>query len=251
MEELSENKKKRYKVIRLVIQIILIVIIVAALIWATIKLYPIFVKIQKDEVYREKVVEQIQSYGGWSWLIIIAAQIIQTILAVIPSGPIVMISGILFHPLLASVLCIVGQTIGGICVFYLVKLLGYRFVALIMDPDKIKESRFLKNTRRCEVLMFGYLLIPALPKDIVAFVAPFTKIKIQNFILINLVARIPMTIVTVFMGSSLINGSYVIAIVLGVLSCILALLCFVFNGRIVRFLERKQLQNTQKNEKSL
>ncbi len=242
MEELSEHKKKKYKVIRLIIQIVLILLIITLLIWATIKLYPMFVKIQKDEVYREKIVEQIQSYGGWSWLIIIAAQILQTILAVIPSGPIVMISGILFHPLIAAILCIIGQTLGGICVYYLVKLLGYRFVALIMNPDKIKESRFLKNTKRCEVLMFGYLLIPALPKDIVAFVAPFTNIKVKNFILINLIARIPMTIVTVFMGSSLINGSYIVAIVLGALSCVLAVLCFVFNGKIVRFLERKQVQ---------
>ena len=215
MEELSEHKKKKYKVIRLIIQIVLILLIISLLIWATIKLYPMFAKIQKDVVYREKIVEQIQSYGGWSWLIIIAAQILQTILAVIPSGPIVMISGILFHPLIAAILCIIGQTLGGICVYYLVKLLGYRFVAIIMNPDKIKESRFLKNTKRCEVLMFGYLLIPALPKDIVAFVAPFTKIKVKNFILINMIARIPMTIVTVFMGSSLINGSYIVAIVLG------------------------------------
>ena len=88
--------------------------------------------------------------------------------------------------------------------------------------------------------MFGYLLIPALPKDIVSFVAPFTKIKIKNFILINLIARIPMTIVTVFMGSSLISGAYTIAIVLGVISLLLAILCFSFNGKIVSFLEKKQ-----------
>lgn len=240
MEELSEKKKKKYKVIRIIIQVILIVFILALIIWATIKLYPIFAKIQKNEAYRDEIVDKIRSYGGWSWLIIIVAQILQTILAVIPSGPIVMISGILFHPLVAAILCIIGQTLGGICVYYLVKLLGYRFVALFIDPDKIKESRFLKNTRRCEVLMFGYLLIPALPKDIVAFVAPFTKIKVRSFILINIIARIPMTLVTVFMGSSLLHGSYVVAIVLGALSCVLAILCFVFNGKIVRFLEKKQ-----------
>lgn len=240
MEELTEEKKKKYKIIRIVIQIILILLFVALVIFLTIKLYPIVTRIQKDEAYRNDIVATLDSYGWWSGLIIIAAQIIQTILTIIPSGPIVMLAGILCHPIVAIILCLIGQTIGGICVYYLVKFLGYRFVALFINPDKIKESKFLKNTKRCEVLMFGYLLIPALPKDIVSFVAPFTKIKIKNFILINLIARIPMTIVTVFMGSSLISGAYTIAIVLGVISLLLAILCFGFNGKIVSFLEKKQ-----------
>lgn len=241
MEELSEQKKKKYKIIRIIIQAIVIAVLLGILIWGTIELYPIFMKIQKDETYRNQVIEELQSYGGFAWLIVLGAQILQTILAVIPSGPIVMISGVLFHPMIAVVICIVGQTLGGICVYYLVKLLGYRFIALFVNPDKIKESKFLKNETRCEVLMFGYLLIPALPKDIVSFVAPFTKIKVKNFILISLIARIPMTIVTVFMGTSLISGTYIIAIILGAISLVLAILCFIFNGKIVRFLEKKQM----------
>ena len=246
MEELTEEKKKKYKKIRIALQIILIALFVSLLIFLTIKIYPIFNKIQKNEEYRNQVVEILSGYGGWVSLIIIAAQVLQTILAVIPSGPIVMIAGILCHPALAIILCIIGQTIGGICVYYLVKLLGYKFVALFINPDSIKESKFLKNTKRCEVLMFGYLLIPALPKDIVSFVAPFTKIKVKNFILINLFARIPMTIVTVFMGSSLISGAYIIAIILGIISLLLAILCFIFNGKIVAFLERKQAKSDLK-----
>lgn len=242
MEELSEKKKRKYKIIRIIIQIVLIVAILGLLTWATIKLYPYFIQIQNDIEYRDMIVSKLHSYGGWSWLIILGAQILQTILAVIPSGPIVMLSGVLFNPFIAIVLCIVGQTIGGICVYYLIKLLGYRFVACFINPDQIKNSRFIKNTTRCEVLMFGYLLIPALPKDIVSFVAPFTNIKIKSFIFINLIARIPMTIVTVFMGSSLISGSYVLAIVLGSISFVLAALCFIFNGKIVRLLEKKQDQ---------
>ena len=237
MEELTEKRKKKYKIIRMIIQIIILILLIGALIYGTIKLFPVFLKIQNDEEYRNYIIGRINNLGSWSWLAIILAQIIQTIFAIIPSGPIVMISGVMFTPAVAVILCVVGQTLGGLCVYFLIKLFGVRFLALFIDPDKIKESRFLKNETRCEVLMFGYLLIPALPKDIVSFVAPFTKITPLKFTIINLIARIPMTIVTVFLGSSLITGAYHIAIILGSISFVLALICFIFNNKIVKLLE--------------
>lgn len=238
LDELSKEKAKKYKRIRLIIQIIVIALVIAGLIFLTIKIYPIAMKIQKDESYRNEVLDKINSYGSFSWAIILGAQVIQTVLAIIPSGPIVMISGMLYNPFLSVVLCVLGQTIGAVIVFYLVKLLGVRFIALMIDPDMIKNSKLLRNETKTEVLMFGYYLVPALPKDIIAFVAPFTKIKIRNFIIINLIARIPMTIVTVLMGSSIINGSYALSISLAVLSGLLALLCFIFNNKIVKFIDK-------------
>lgn len=239
MNELNENQKKNYKIIRIIIQAVLLIGFIVLIAFLTIKLYPYFTKIQTDDLYREEFTEQIRSYGFFSFFLVLAAQIAQTILAVIPSGPIVMISGMLFNPFVAVVVCLLGQTIGAIIVYYLVKWLGYNFIALFIDPDKIKDSKLLGNKTRTNVLMFGYLLIPALPKDIVSFIAPFTKIKIKEFILISFVARIPMTIVTVFMGSSIIDGSYILAIVLACISACLALLCFIFNKKIVNYLENR------------
>ena len=88
--------------------------------------------------------------------------------------------------------------------------------------------------------MFGYLMIPALPKDIVAFIAPFTKVNLWRFTLINIFARIPMTIVSVMMGTAFIDGNYVLAFVLAGCSGVCALLCFIFNKKIVNFLDRNK-----------
>ena len=238
MDELSNEKKKKYKKIRLIIQIIAIAIVLAGIIYLTVKLFPIVMKVQQDEEYRNAVINKIKGYGSFSWALILLAQVIQTVLAIIPAGPIVMISGMLYNPFVSVLLCVLGQTIGAVVVFYLVKALGVRFIALMIDPEVIKNSKFLRNETKTGVLMFGYYLIPALPKDIIAFIAPFTKIKIRTFIIINLIARIPMTIVSVVMGSSLINGSYVLAIVLAALSTLLALLCFIFNNKIVLIIDK-------------
>ncbi len=238
MDELSNEKKKKYKRIRLIIQIVVIAIVLAGLIFLTVRLFPMAIKIQNDEEYRTHILDKIKSLGSFSWALILLAQIIQTVLAIIPAGPIVMISGMLYNPAVSVLLCVIGQTAGAVVVFLLVKALGVRFIALMIDPDTIKNSKFLRNETRTSVLMFGYYLIPALPKDIIAFIAPFTKIKLRTFIVINLIARIPMTIVTVLMGSSIINGSYALAIVLAVLSSLLALLCFIFNNKIVSLIDK-------------
>ena len=235
---MEEDKKRKYKIIRIVIQIILIGIIIGLAIFACVKLYPIFNRMQKDEVYLEEVLTRIRSYGNISWLILIGMQIIQTVLAIIPAGPVVIITGILYHPVLAIIICLVGQTLGALVVIGLVKLFGYSFLALFIDPDQPKKFKLLNDGARCGVLMFSYLLIPFLPKDPIAFIVPFTKVKVRYFILINIFARLPMTIVSVIFGNSLITKNYLAAIIIGSISLILSILCFAFNKQIVAWLDK-------------
>lgn len=234
---MEENKKKRYKKIRLIIQAIVLAVILAAIIFACIKLYPIFNRMQKDEEYLNMVINKINSYGGISWLILIGMQILQTVLAVIPAGPIVMITGMLYNPFLAVLICLVGQTLGALAVIGLVKIFGYSFLALFIDPEQPKKLKLLDDGARCGVLIFSYLLIPCLPKDPIAFIVPFTKLRLRYFIIIQFFARMPMTIVTVILGNSLITGNYIIAVILGAFSLLLAIFCFIFNKKIVAFIE--------------
>lgn len=239
MKKISGFNSKKYKIIRIFLQVIIILALIVIAIYATIKLFPYFKRIQIDEEYKNYIIDKIRSYGGWSILIIIFLQVIQTIFMIIPSGPIVMIAGVLLSSGSAILSSIVGQTIGGIIVFILVRLFGFKFIALFVDPKKIYESKLLKNTTRCEVMMSGYLMIPALPKDIVSFIAPFTGIKLKDFIIINLYARIPMTAVSVFMGSSIMDSNIVLLVILTAISCILALMCFIFHKKIESFLGKE------------
>ncbi len=249
MNELDEKKKKTYRIIRIIIQSILLIAVIGLCIWALILFFPFFKELTQNEAMRDEFIERIRGYGGYSFLIVVGLQIFQTVFAIIPSGPIVMVSGVLFHPALAIFICILGQTLGAVIVFYLVKFLGVRFLSLFVDPDKIKNSKLIANENRSLVLMFGYLLIPALPKDIVAFIAPFTKIKIGHFILVNTIARLPMTIVTVLMGTSVISGEFHVTLILGLISLALAILCFVFNNRIVEKLDEFAARREERHEK--
>ncbi|MCM1196748.1 MAG: VTT domain-containing protein [Roseburia sp.] len=235
---MEEDKKRKFKMIRIVIQLVLIGLLLGLAIYACVELYPIFHRMQKDEAYLEEVLTSIRSYGNISWLILIGMQIIQTVLAIIPAGPVVILTGMLYPPLIAIIICLVGETLGALLVIGLVKLFGYSFLSLFVDPEKTKKFKLLEDGKRCGVLMFSYLLIPFLPKDPVAFIVPFTKVKVRYFILINIFARLPMTIVSVLFGNSVITGNYIVTVIIASISFLLSILCFVFNKKIVAWLDK-------------
>ena len=250
MDELVINneKAKKYRRIRIAINAIFILLFLALAVFVLIKFGPYFFEISKDESKRNEFIENIRSKGSLSFWIVLGLQIFQVMFMIIPSGPIVIASGVLFNPFLAVFVCLLGQTIGGIIVYLIIKLTGYRFLALFVDPNKIKNSKFFGNKKQTCVLIFGYLMIPALPKDIVAFIAPFTKVNVLEYALINFISRIPMTIVSVMLGTSLVTGNYVIAIILAIVSGICALLCFIFNKKIVCLMDKHSKQNTVEGE---
>ena len=93
--------------------------------------------------------------------------------------------------------------------------------------------------------MFSYSLIPLLPKDPLAFIVPFTKVKTWVFLIITFVARMPMTIVSVVFGNSLISGEFGLGIIIACISGLLALVCFIFNNKIVEYLEKLSVKKSE------
>ena len=237
-DELEKQRLAKEKKRRLIIQIILITIVLLVAIVGTILLFPIFIKIQNDEVYRNQVINYLNGWGSWSWIAIIGIQILQTVLCVIPAGPIVIITGVLYSPLKAAIITVVGQTLGALVVIGLVKLFGHGFLTLFIDPKQTEKFTILKDRKRCCVLMFSYLLIPVLPKDPIAFVVPFTEVKVRDFIIINIIARLPMTLVSVYFGSNILGGSLSLGFYIGCGIAIIAIICFIFNKQITEFIDK-------------
>lgn len=237
-DEIEKRRLAKEKKRRLIIQIILVSIVLAIAIIGTIYLFPIFIKVQKDEAYRSKVINYLNGWGSWSWIAIIGTQILQTVLCVIPAGPVVIITGILYSPLKAAIITIVGETLGALVVIGLVKLFGHNFLALFIDPKQTEKFTILRDRKRCCVLMFSYLLIPVLPKDPIAFVVPFTEVKVRDFIIINIVARLPMTLVSVYFGSNILGGNLSTGFYIGCGIAVIAILCFIFNKQITNFIDK-------------
>ena len=236
-------KNNNLRLLRIIIQAVLLVSLLIIMIIGCIKLYPIFIRIQNEEAYRDVIIEQIKSKGIIGGVILILIQVIQTVLVVIPSGPVVIIAGMMYSPIIAVIICLIGQSLGILLVIGLVKLFGYTFISLFVDIDKVKQFRILNNKTKCAVLMFSYSLIPILPKDPLAFIVPFTKVKTWVFLLISIIARLPMIIVSVVFGNSLISGEFGAGLLIASISGLLAIICFIFNNKIVNLLDKIFVKN--------
>lgn len=232
------EKQKKQKRVRLIIQIIVIILLLAMAVGFTIYLLPIFVRIQNDEAFRNTVVSHISRLGKWSWIALIFIQVIQAILCVIPAGPVVILTGMLYNSFIAVIITIVGQTLGALAIIWLVKIFGKSFIGYFIDPSSTTKFTILKDRKRCCVLMFSYLLIPVLPKDPIAFIVPFTEVKIRDFIWINTIARLPMTFVSVYFGSSIIDGNIGTGFIIGCIVAVISILCFIFNKQITNLLDK-------------
>lgn len=233
---------KDLKIKRRIISTITIILFILLIIIVTIYLYPYISKLN-DLEYRENFIKKIRGFGPLGMLIIIGIFVLQAILAVIPSAPIELVAGLMYGSVLGLFLCLVGSTIGSLIVIFLVKIFGTDFVELFIGLDKIQKLGIIESKERTEVVMASILLMPSLPKDFLAFLVPFTKVKVKNFLIINFLARIPSTIVTSMLGQSIITGNYKVTIILIAVSVIVGLPGLIFNKQIVNFLTRKTKTN--------
>lgn len=109
---------------------------------------------------------------------------------------------------------------------------------------------FLIEGRRLDLFVFLVFLLPGLPKDALTYLVSFqSKIKPMRFFILTTIGRTPATILTVFVGGSLWNGNYRLAIVLSAAMLLLAVLGIGVKKYIDRRAKRRAQAQEQAQEK--
>lgn len=155
----------------------------------------------------------IDSLGFGGWLLLLAIQYIQIVIAFIPGGPIQIIAGGLFGPAIGLLTCILGMFLATATVFWLVNRYGPRIIKFFLKEKEIKQYSFLSDTRRIELLVVLLFLIPGTPKDALTYLFALTPIKMSRFMLLSTVARIPAALTSVLAGDSIVNGEWLKAVI--------------------------------------
>ena len=91
--------------------------------------------------------------------------------------------------------------------------------------------------------------MPLTPKDAILYIVPLTKIRFKNFLIINAIARIPSILTSTIAGDVLLDGNYVVTIIIYVVNFLFALLCIIFNKQIIDFFDRIRNKNKTENDK--
>ncbi|MCK9536497.1 MAG: VTT domain-containing protein, partial [Bacilli bacterium] len=178
-----ENKKKQFKLSRLIVIVIIllcIIGIVMGLYWG--------LGLNKKLKDQENIKDLILAYGNFYRIMYILLHFIQSTLLPISNFPTILAGNLIFTPWENALLTSIGVVLGSLVGFGIGKLFGRKAVDWVVGEENTKK--LLKTFEGKEkVVLVLILLLPFFPDDIICFIAGITLISWRFFALSVLVLR--------------------------------------------------------------
>ena len=167
---------------------------------------------------------------------------LQVIVAVIPGEPIELGAGYAFGSIEGLLLCLAGAALGSTIVFLFTRRFGIKMVEAFISREKLYSLKFIKSSKRLDLLIFILFFIPGTPKDILTYFVGLTPIKLSTFLLITTVARIPSVITSTLTGNALGVERYTLAVIVFVITLIGSALGALWYMRITKQEKREEME---------
>lgn len=212
------KKKEKIKRVSLGIFIVIITLLLTYLIGKPI------IGLLKDT---DKLKYLISEYGFLGKIVFILIAAIQVVFALIPSEALEIGAGYLFGTVEATLLCLIGISLGSSVVILLTQKYGRKFVNLFYSDEKIDNIKLFKNEKKLKILLFLIFLIPGTPKDLITYVVGLTELKLSSYLLITSLARIPSIVISTIAGSAVAENKYNLALLFFGLSAITGIIGFL------------------------
>ncbi len=140
---------------------------------------------------------------------------------------------IIFGPLLACILAILGGIIGGIIAFYIAKKLGRAWVEKRVAKSKQKKfDRFSKKYGGWAIFLLR--LNPLTSTDLWNYVAGLSKVSFWSYIIGTTLGLIPATVLQIYLGVPIKNSPILFNLFL------FALIIYIIAAIVLLFLLRKK-----------
>ncbi len=237
MNDEKTNSQNKSKKIMIVINLIAIAILLGIAIFVFFYFYDDFKQLNDPQKLQEYI-NKITNTGFLGALIFILIQILQVVVAFIPGEAVEIVAGAMFGPLLGLILCLIGLNLATLIIFGLVKLLGKPFVNENVKEKTQSRLKFLQDPNRSLVIIFFIFLIPGIPKDILIYPIPLTKIKMWKFMIVSSIARIPSILSSNFIGAAILKQNYLTAGIIFGVFLLLAVIGLIFNKKIYEVINK-------------
>lgn len=226
---------KRISLASTILKFVLLLFIIAG-----IPLYVYF--FQPDLLQQFSSLDQISAmfreYKGYSALVCIIAQIIQIIICFIPGQWIQIASAYALGFWLGLLLSLTGAVIGSVITYYLAKILGQDAMHLIFGEEKINSFVQKLNSKKAFALVFLFYLIPGFPKDLLAYAAGISDMKLKAFLLVSMVGRTPGMIGSLLIGKQIEIGAYTAATIIAIIAVILFIFGVTLRNKLTELLDK-------------
>ena len=165
----------------------------------------------------------VDSHGILGRLAFVAMVIIQVLVAFIPGEPVELLAGYAFGAVEGSLLTMAGFLAGSWLIFALVRRFGVRLVEVFFSQSKIAELSFLKNPKKARILAFILMSIPGTPKDFLSYFAGLTPLRLEQWLGIVAVARLPSLLTSTITGAAAGEENYLLS---GLMLCLTLVMSF-------------------------
>ena len=222
------NNRKHMKFLKIVLGILVAALIIGVLIY--------FVPIMKNLTTSEGKIEfknKIEHSGFLGMLTLFGLQVAQIFLFLIPGEPIEIVAGMCYGAFWGTVFILVSAGLISTGIFFLVRMLGKKFVYEFSDEEKVKKienSKLFQDPKKTEIIMLILFLLPGTPKDLLVYIAGLLPIKPSRFIVISTLARIPSIVSSTYAGEKILAGNFkMAALIYAAIIAIVTLFIFIVN----------------------
>ena len=168
----------------------------------------------------------IASFGPYAKVVFVFIQALQVVFAPVPGEVTGFVGGYLFGSTLGTVYSTIGLMLGSSLAFGIARGLGIKFVEKIVKKEYIDKFNFF-ITHRGLYITFILFVIPGFPKDSLCYLLGLTHMRFLDFFLMNLIGRLPGTLMLTFQGSAVKKENYFSFFVLLSVSVILVFVLYL------------------------
>lgn len=239
-KELSYEEKKLRR--KRIIQLISFGALIAFIVLGTLLAIPVARELKEAMATPEGLTnlsEKLGRYSGiWGIIVFLLVQTAQVIIAVIP--PIQIVGGVMFGWFWGAVLSFAGVYLGSFIIYTLVKKIGSPIVEAFVNEKQMNKFKFLQDEKKLTGILIILYLIPGIPKDVITYIVPLTKVSKRDFFLYVMPFRLPAVIMSAILGSNFGKGNYIAAgVILGIL-VLIGIVGFFFKDKIVQMLKERK-----------
>ena len=184
----------------------------------------------------DRLVERVQNAGAAGVFIVLGMQFLQIAVAFIPGEVVQIAAGLMYGPLLGTLVILAGCVISSTVVYKLVHVLGAPFVQGMVSTEHLEKFRTFEASGKLDIIVFVLFLIPAMPKDVFTYIVPLTDMPYKKFIVLTTVGRIPGVLASTYAASGFASGKMAGSIAVVVIVAVLALVVVVFRDKIMDLL---------------
>lgn len=166
--------------------------------------------IKEPQVLKDKL----SGLGIIDETVFIIIRALQTVVKFIPAEPLEIGAGYAWGIVLGMIYCLLGNAIGTVIIFALVKKFGQKLLEWVMPSKNVKSLNLFGSKLRSYSIYFIMYLITGMPKDGITYIAALSDMKLMPFVVVTTIARIPSVISSTLCGSTLADKQYILSAII-------------------------------------